>query len=301
MALVDFHQLAILFKLACEDVPVLSNTPNPPQMVVETRSQSRLKSYTKSCSTVIGLGDRSYLARPLPLEPRTPTRRHFAPFQGSVLSTPTARGVAAANKLELDPDQPQKGNSAKYEEFLAQDFKRHRVFVDIDVFMERVLHVPHKWRSDWKTTIKKIKKGPPFAAALKEYKSLCKNGAVEVMFYKPLVEMANAVFNGAKSSERGNARPRTPVRYLRNDPNRMTGGVITGLSPDIVAVHENFLSDMDQEVVKDGCLYGTRLTWAQPVQLLEVKPWNGALVDGSCMPRLLVNGEYQATPCGDFL
>ena len=298
MALVDFHQLTILYKLACEDVRVHSNPPNPPQMV-ETRSQLRLKSY----STVIGLGNRSYLSRPLPPEPRTPTRRRFThyPFQGSVLSTPIALGVAAADKLKLDPDQPQKGNSAKYEEFLTHDFERHRVFVDIDVFMDHVLHVPNRWKTEWKATIEKIKNDSSFSAALQEYKGLCEKGGLEVLFYKPLVEMANAIFNGAKSSRRISAKPRTPVRYLRNDPNRMTGGVITGLSPDIVAVHENFLSDMDQEVVKDGCLYGTRLMWAQPVQLLEVKPWNGALVDGSCMPRLLVNGEYPTTPCDEFL
>ena len=198
-------------------------------------------------------------------------------------------------------NQPETSNSTEYEEFLAHDFERHRVFVDIDVFMERVLHVPHKWKNEWESTIQKIKRDPSFVAALEEYKSVCESGAVELKYYKPLVEMTNAIVNCAKSSEQENARPRTPVRYFRNHPNRMTGGVITGLSPDIVAVHENFLSGMDQEVVKDGCLYGTRLTWAQPVQLLEVNPLNGALVDGSCMPRLLVNGEYPTTPCDEFL
>ena len=33
------------------------------------------------------------------------------------------------------------------------------------------------------------------------------------------------------------------------------------------------------------------LTWAHPIQVLEVKPWGDALVDGECMPRLKVNGK----------
>jgi hypothetical protein len=65
------------------------------------------------------------------------------------------------------------------------------------------------------------------------------------------------------------------------------------LSPDVVAVHGGFLPHMRSSERNEACLKELNLTWAQPLQALEIKPWDSALVDGSCMPRLKVNGELQ--------
>jgi len=67
------------------------------------------------------------------------------------------------------------------------------------------------------------------------------------------------------------------------------------LSPDIVAVHEDFLPRLLQGERNERRLRSSSLTWAQPLQILEVKPWDNALIDGSCMPRLKVDGERTTT------
>jgi len=188
--------------------------------------------------------------------------------------------------------QPPKLKSSKYEEYITQDFERHRVFVDIDVFMKHVLHVPDNWRELWGPDIGGIKRNMTFWLAFSEYCSQCTiQGAGETGFYKPLVDMANAILDfAADDSSDESIKPRTPQRYLRNDPKTISCGVIDGLSPDIVAVHRDFLGDDGSGKPPDS-----GLTWAQPLQALEVKLSDGALVDGSCMPRLKVNGERATT------
>jgi hypothetical protein len=65
----------------------------------------------------------------------------------------------------------------------------------------------------------------------------------ETRFYEPLVCMANAILDfSADDSSHESVKPRTPQRYLRNDPKRIQAGVINSLSPDIVAVHEELLA-----------------------------------------------------------
>ena len=194
--------------------------------------------------------------------------------------------------------RPPKLKSSKYEEYIIQDFERHRVFVDIDVFMKNVLHVPDDWKELWRQTIRDIKCDKTFSISYLDYCHECGiPGAEETRFYEPLVGMANAIldFSDEDSSD-SSVKPRTPQRYLRNDPKRILYGVINDLSPDIVAVHKEFLAD-------DGLgePSGSNLTWAQPLQALEVKPWGGALVDGSCMPRLKVNGERATNSRDHFL
>ena len=294
MALVDFHQLAILYKLGCEDAGVLSNPPNPPQMYMNTRSKSRSKANGSSSKFVVPTRSSA---------PKTPKPKPLvvASIQASASSTPMAHGCSTVSKLELDPDQPRALNSAKYEEFLTQDFERHRVFVDIDVFMERVLHVPSNWKEEWGSTIEAVKGDQLFNAAFQDYSKMCQDGVLEVKYYQPLVKIANAVFKVTESSPNKSSKPVTQLQYFTNDPKRIDGGVIAyGQSPDIVAVHKNFLPRMHPEEVENGCLDRTRLTWTQPLQLLEVKPLNGALVDGSYMPRLLVNGECTTISCDEL-
>jgi hypothetical protein len=98
------------------------------------------------------------------------------------------------------------------------------------------------------------------------------------------------VSSNSESDE--SVKPRTPQRYLRNDPRKVFGGVIGNLSPDIVAVHEESLPHLTPE---------GHVTWAQTLQALEVKPSDGALIDGSCIPRLIVDGEWATISRDDFL
>ena len=253
MALIDFGQLAILYKLARSHEELLSDN-SPPS--------------------------------PMP-----------QPYTRCV--TPPAYGSSLIHKLDPEPAQPQKRTSSKYEEYIAQDFNRHRVFVDMEVFMKHVLHVPDDWEELWGPTIKTIKDDLSFKHSLSKYLLCCDSPSVtEVNFYEPLVDTANAIFSVTESSNSDEAvKPRTRLRYLRNDPKRVLGGMMHDLSPDIVAVHADFFDRLPQKDRDAKRLGKSRLTWAQPLQVLEVKPWNSALVDGSYMPRLMVDGEQRVDIC----
>ena len=285
MALVDFYQLAVLHNLS-RHAGVLSDPSHPPSMSPPTPSSSRLP---------LVESDRPNPLFPLPTQPvpKTPQRNRDATRSIPNL-TPKARGSALLQKLIRAAEQPKKLDSAKYEEYIVQDFERHRVFVDIDVFMKHVLHVPENWKGLWGRTIRRIKREQKFLDSHFKYSSECNiQDGPESRFYQPLVDMANAILDFPTKYLPGeSAKPWTPQRYLRNDPRRVLGGVINNLSPDIVAVHNKFLPTGGAGELDEWYLKGSNLTWAQPLQALEVKASDGALVDGSCMPRLKVNGEH---------
>ncbi|KAF9642206.1 hypothetical protein BDM02DRAFT_3193691, partial [Thelephora ganbajun] len=223
--------------------------------------------------------------------PKTPERKHD-PIHPVLGSTPLAVGTSIMQKLQPDANKPQKYDSAKYEQYIVQDFERHRVFVDIDIFMKHVLHIPENWKELWGRTIRRIKRDGVFSTAHWDYSRQCgTRGVQEWRFYKPLVDMGNAILDFAVSSSDDSVKPQTLLRYLRNDPKRVSCGMINDLSPDVVAVHNGFLQHICLGEWNERHLRETNLTWAQPLQALEIKPWDSALVSGSCMPRLKVNGQ----------
>lgn len=218
------------------------------------------------------------------------------------LIPPITLETSILQKLKLALDRVQKYDSAKYEEYIAQDFESHRVFVDIDIFMTHVLHVPKNWKVLWGWTIRRAKRDRAFSTALWEYsRRYGTQGLDEWKFYKPSVDMGNAILNFSVRSPDDSVKPKTPQRYLRNDPKKVLCGVINDLSPDVVAVHDGFLSHIRSGGRDGGSLNGPNLTCTQPLQVLEVNPWDSALVDGSCMPRLKLNGKLVITSCNAFL
>ena len=293
MALVDFYQLAVLYNLS-RHAGVPSDLSYSPSMSPPTPSSSRLPLIES---------DRPNPLFPLPTQPvpKTPQRNRDA-TRSIPNMTPKCHGTAVLQKLIHAAEQPKKFDSAKYEEYIIQDFERHRVFVDIDVFMKHVLHVPENWRAQWGRTIRGIRNDGKFMLPYFKYSAECNTrDGPESRFYQPLADMANAILDSSTLYlPDGSTKPRIPQRYLRNDPRRVLGGVINNLSPDIVAVHNEFLPTGGAGELDKWHLRESNLTWAHPLQALEVKTSDGALVDGSCMPRLKVNGEH-ATVCRDGL
>ena len=287
MALVDFYQLAVLHKLSRRDAGVLSNRSHPPPMsTAPSSSRSPADRPDQSSSSLVP--STQFVLR-------TPKRKRDGTLSVPNL-TPISLGTSIMQKMSPDTDKTQKQDSDKYEQYIVQDFERHRVFVDIDVFMKHVLHVPENWKELWGRTIRRIKRDRVFSTAHWDYSRQCgTQGVQEWRFYKPLVDMGNAILDFSKSSPDDSVKPQTTQRYLRNDPRRVLCGVMNELSPDVVAVHNGFLPHIRPEEDDEGCLRESNLSWAQPLQALEVKPWDSALVDGSCMPRLKVNGERTTT------
>lgn len=288
MALVDFFQLAVLYNLSRSNAGFLSNPPHPPPMPGATtlaRSPSQSVNPDKTRSSL-----------PVSTQPtlKTPERTRTATRSVPCI-TPIAVGTSMRRRQESNSDRVEKYDRNDYRQYLVEDFERHRVFVDIEVFMKHVLHVPDDWKTKWGPTIERIKVNGPFSALHMEYCAECDiHGTQEKNFYRPLMGMGNAILDVAsKSPPEEFARPRIRQRYLINDPNKIFGGIMNeaNLTPDLVAVHNDSLLHLLPEERRTGFLNGSNLTWAQPLQVLEVKPFDSALIDGSFMPRLKVNGK----------
>jgi len=261
MAIVDFYQLVTLFKLRRENAgfpsirshPLMSATSPPP-----SRSPS------------------------LPaIQPglRTPERPRGVSSHTVPDITPLSRGASIRQKHEGDTDRVEKYVRADYDAYIREDLGS-RVFVDFEVFMKHVLHVPDKWETDWGPAIEAVKASSEFDKHHKEYCKRCKDqDSVEKALYEPLMSTANAVLKVLSQSNFEDIPPDITHSYRVNDPKKLRGGIFnrSDLSPDVVALH-------------DDCK-GKSLHWANPLHVLEVKPHNNALCDGTTMPRLVVDGK----------
>ena len=168
--------------------------------------------------------------------------------------------------------------SDRYDPYITQALEHHRVFVDIDVFMRTVLHVPDNWKELWGRTIRRIKRDKVFSIAHWDYSRQCgTQGVQEWTFYKPLVDMGNAILDISDSSPDGFVKPQTRQR------------------------HHGFLPHICSEDCDEARLNQSNLFWTKPFRALEAEPLDPVLVDGSWMPRLKVDGKPTTTSCGVIL
>ena len=281
MALFDFYQLAVLYKLRCADAgflpihshPLMSVTtpPRSPSPSAEP-DQARLSPHP-----------------PTQIEFKTPERKR-GPAHPVPDITPLSHGSSIRQRQEGDTDRVERYKRDDYDDYIREDL-HSRVFVDFEVFMKRVLHVPDDWRTQWGPAIEAVKADLDFKNHLKEYCEHCNNSGVqEVSFYKPLVDIANAVLAVLSRSKFNSISSGIPQYYCVNNPKKLRGGVINrvNLSPDLVVLHGDCKPSGEEN-----------LHWANPLHILEVKPFDSALCDGENMPRLVVDGERATSPfCG---
>ena len=277
MALVD---LAILYNLSGDNVGVLSNRSYPPPMSTTAPSSSR-PTFIQSNQAGPSLSPSVQSESKVPA--RKPDVAHPTPDP-----TLIALGSSILQRSQLDTYQAQEYYSTAYDQYIVRDFEHYRVFVDIDVFMKHVLHVPENWKELWGPIIKRIKCDSVFLTALCDYSRRCGTQEVqEQIFYKPLVDMGNVILSFSEPSSDDTIKPQISQRHLTNDPKR----VMKNLPPDIVAVRDGFLLHILSGEDEEWRLEDPNLTPAQPFQMQEAKPQCDALVDGSCMPRLKVDGK----------
>ena len=267
MALVDFHLLTHLYKLQSTDDAFLHNSPSHLQM-------------SPAPSTPGKLHGSSLPASVQPYDPSTPGRR--VPYRGQT-STPFCRGTSVRTKQEPDSDRNEGYKREDYDDYILEDLNK-RVFVDFEVLLKSVLHVPPDWRSRWKSAIRAVKRNRKFKEYHGLYCQFCdEGGTVEESFYEPLVGIANTVLGVVFQSGRLDGASGNPQRYHVNNPGTLRGGVMNkrNLSPDLVVTHE------DCQVTD-----GQPLHWANALQILEVKPYDTALSNGEKMAKLKVDGEH---------
>ena len=270
MALFDLHQLAVLYNLRRSDAGILPIHSHHPPMSPTTPHPSPNKA--------------NFLPLPTPaLPPKTPQQKRVST---TILgSTPLSCGSSIKQNQDGDTDKVDKYDRGDYDKYIREDLSR-RVFVDYEVFMEYVLHVPVDWNTKWRPAIDAVIADANFKDYHEEYCGLCgKCETAEKRFYPPLVDIANAVL-GVLFGSQFDGIPSEDLQYYHiNDPYRVKGGVMNknGLSPDLVLLH----SGRPDPNVKNRSIH-----WANPLHVLEVKPYDNAICDGEHIPRLVVNGEY---------
>ena len=200
-----------------------------------------------------------------------------------------------------------------------------RVFVDFEVFLKAVLHVPHDWRTLWGPAIEAVKADEKFIGHHEKYYGLCgKRGTVAMSSYAPLTETANAVIDVLYRNEFGGISGSLQHSHV-NDPKRLQGGVMNwaNLSPNLVVLHKDCTAPEDSKTKdkKSNNTNNTRtkdpgpedtnpgdirpkdarpkdikpsggLHWANALHILEVKPYDSAICDGTTIPRLIVDGQH---------
>jgi len=196
-----------------------------------------------------------------------------------------SHGSSIRRNQEGDADRIDGYDCADYDEYIREDLGS-RVFVDFDVFMKRVLHVPDDWKTRWGPVIDAVKANAEFSQSHERYCELCEEIGTLDKFYQVLTDTTNAILNVVSGFNFEGIPSKEPHQHYRvNDPKHVRGGVMNkmGLSSDLVLVHENFHK-------KNPAVH-----WANPLQVLEVKPYDNALCDGTTVPRLIVDGKCKTT------
>lgn len=170
----------------------------------------------------------------------------------------------------MDSDRPEEEHvNHRYERVLSglRGFKGRLAFVDIEDFMEHVLGVPDDWKTQWGPTIEKIKANTSFQFYYGSYSNLCLTSKSEKEpLYELFVVMLNTILDATCKSSPEPIGQNIPQSYVLNESGNVSGGT---------------LDKTDR----------SNLTCAQPIQILELKPFHGALIDESCIPRLRKKGK----------
>jgi len=260
MALIDFYQLVDLHKLRHSDASFLPIHP-PPLPLSATPPRS--------------------LVQPGQFVSKTP-KRDASVSRNVPGPTPGNCGAAVRKKVEGNTDRDEGYARDDYDDYIREDLNS-RVFVDFEVFLKSVLHVPPDWKSKWKATIDAVKADDKFVAHHGEYCCQCGIcGSLEKLFYEPLMKTTNAVLDTVALCN-PNGVSGNPQYYRVNSETTLRGGVMNkhSLAPDLVVLHEQVSS------------YTGDLHWANALHVLEVKPHDGAICDGEKLPRLVVDGESE--------
>ena len=273
MALIDFYGLAALYELRCSDVDFPS---------IPSRSPMSSARSSRSPSPLAEPDEAQLPFYPTRTEFKTPERKRGTSHSVSIPDlTPLSLGSAMRRTQEAGADKVGKFERADYDAYIREDL-RNRVFVDFEVFMTSVLHVPEDWRTTWGPAIEGVKTDSGFNEKLKGYYGQCNNpDAAEGKFYTPLIDTANAALGVLPRFTTSDTPAGIPQYYHTNNPKKLRGGVINlaNLSPDIVALHED-------------CHPSERnLHWANPLHVLEVKPYDNAICDGLGVLRMLSQGK----------
>jgi len=153
-----------------------------------------------------------------------------------------------------------------------------RVFVDFEVFIKHVLHVPDDWKAVWGPAIEAVKVDSAFNKYHKGYFEHCDRfGPQEYTFHGLVTDTVNAILEVWSRSTSGDTPSKVSQYYRVNDLREPPDGVTNRVNPSrgLLVLHK-----------------GEDVHWANLLHILQVKPDGGGLCDGKKIPRLVSNGKY---------
>ena len=160
--------------------------------------------------------------------------------------------------------------------------------------MERVLYIPDDWETQWGPIIEQIKADKLFQLHHGCYSNRCDiSNSDEEPFYELLVGMLNIILHVTCNALPESVMLGTPQHHITNDSGEVFCEALKETPPsrNVGTVHHHLPRHPKNELGSRHLSQSDR-TRAQPIQVLEVKPFHGALVDGSNMPRLKRSGKH---------
>lgn len=241
----------------------------------------------------------------LPPEPGAPTATRIArPTTQTPKFTPQAQNGGVRTRFD-DTRLIPKYQCKDYDPFLLEDLK-DRVFLDYDKFAERILRVSFPTGSTPKapfrtedervnTLVLKVLQNASFTKHLDAFLAMCRTlGSVEHQLYALHAALCNAALEIIEDEY-----PEfPPIRFFRNDPKTVHGGILNvhSLSPDLLAVFRSMFKSSgnaeDLSINDGGPRY--RMAWAMPVTAAEFKDTDSGMYDGRDGHRLLDAGTFHS-------
>jgi len=269
--LTNFYQLSVLYKLCRTDAGFASIRSHClPPMSATTLPSSPPPSVEP---------DQVHLSLPPSIQPevKTPERERSA-SRLAPNTTSLSHGSPISQRQESDTDWFEESVCEDYEDCVREDL-RSRVFVDFEVFMNHVLHVPGDWKSQWGPAIEAVKADDEFKKHHKEYRKRCKSSfSRESSLYETLMNAVNAVFDVLSPSKSDGVSTIPQYHHPGGLPSEVNNQLHH--SSDLVIPHKDPKPSAGEE----------SLRLANPLHIFEAKPCSNALCDGANMPRLVVEG-----------
>jgi hypothetical protein len=154
-----------------------------------------------------------------------------------------------------------------------------RVFVDFEVFIKSVLHIPHDWKTRWGPAIEAVKVDEKFTRCRQEYCN--ETSSQEEGIYELLMGAVRAVFD-VLSASKFSCISGTPHYRHAHDLEKDRGEAMdrVHLSPDLVVLRKR-RQPTNKHLRRENTL--------------RILTCDGYIYDGKDIPRLVVDGKPVAS------
>ncbi|KAK0490361.1 hypothetical protein IW261DRAFT_8410 [Armillaria novae-zelandiae] len=156
--------------------------------------------------------------------------------KAKVQSTPYAHGSASHSVVELQTQDGQKHKIDEADAYLKDDL-RHRIFIEFETFLVKILHLPDNWRVSLESDIVAVQNDAEYRTLFKGYLDVCNEVGTgiekERELYRPHTDLCNRVIDVLHGQPTSEVGEEDVIRFDPIDPYVVRGSVV---KPDIVGV-----------------------------------------------------------------